>query len=109
MWEAQERYTQAQDFFTPLFAHLASETRLRTLSNESVTNILRSIGTLSYMDESVEIFMGEARRRALISGDIQLIQTLMTSASNIKALTKDRFDQELANKFSEEFYKVAEK
>jgi hypothetical protein len=61
------------------------------------------------MDESVEIFIGEARRRALISGDIQLIQTLMTSASNIKALTKDRFDQELATKFSEEFYRVAER
>jgi hypothetical protein len=67
MWEAQERYTNEENFFSPLLAHVSSDQRLRTLSNESLTNIIRSLGTLSYIDDSVVKILEEGRRRAVLS------------------------------------------
>lgn len=67
MWEAQERYTNTENFFTPLLAYVSSDDRLRTLSNESLVNILRSLGTLSYKDESVVKILQEGKRRGVLS------------------------------------------
>ena len=53
MWEAQERYTFEKSFFNPLFEHLVSDVRMRQLTNPSLTNIVKSIGTLCYCNEHV--------------------------------------------------------
>jgi hypothetical protein len=87
MWEAQERYTYAQTFFKPLLEHLISENRLRGMSNLTVNNVVRSIGTLSYRDERVDRFLEEAKRRAEISKDMLGIQTLISTGVNIKSYT----------------------
>jgi hypothetical protein len=70
MWEAQERYTYESTFFTPLFDHLVSEVRMRQLSNQSLTNIVRSIGTMCYRNQDVDTFLAEAKRRAEISKEL---------------------------------------
>lgn len=51
MWESQERFVNAETFFDPIFKHVAKEDTLRALSNQTITNILRSIGTLGYIND----------------------------------------------------------
>jgi len=49
---------------------------------ESLTNLLRSIGTLSYKDESVRNLVKAGSER--LQGDLTGLQTLLSTAVNIK-------------------------
>lgn len=92
MWEAQERYTNASFFFTPLFRHIQDPKTLETMKPESLINVLRSIGTLSYKDESVRRLVKAGAER--LTGDLVGLQTLLSTAVNIKdhaELINERF------------------
>jgi hypothetical protein len=108
MWEAQERFTNADTFYKPLFAHLVST--MRNFSNQTISNLLRSIGTLCYRDPSVDLVIGEAERRAVLSKDMQMIQTLVATAVNLGSKTfKDEASMMMFEVFSQEYQERQEK
>jgi hypothetical protein len=102
MWEAQERYTYAETFFKPLFAHLVST--LRNYSNQTMSNLLRSIGTLCYRDSSVDLVLEDAQRRAYLCKDLQMIQTMVATAVNLGSNSfKDDASMKMLEVFAQEY------
>jgi endonuclease III len=82
MWEAQERYTNSSFFYAPLFKHLQLPKTLDSMKPESLANLLRSIGTLSYKDDSVRNLVKAGAER--LQEDLTGLQTLFSTAVNIK-------------------------
>lgn len=108
MWEAQERFTYAETFFKPLFAHLAST--LRNYSNQTMANLLKSIGTLCYRDPSVDLVLEDAQKRAMLGKDLQMIQTLVATSVNIGSSSfKDEESMKMLEVFSQEYQDKQEK
>lgn len=108
MWEAQERFTYAETFFKPLFAHLASS--LRHYSNQTMSNLLKSIGTLCYRDCSVDLVLEDAQRRAVLGKDLQMIQTLVATSVNIGSSSfKDDASMKMLEVFSQEYQERQDK
>jgi hypothetical protein len=85
---------------------LANDKILRSFSNQTITNILRSIGTLCYRDISVDKIIEDGARRVEVSKDILMLQTLAGTAINLGIKDfKDSDSLKLLEIFTQEYSK----